>query len=323
MTNILTLLLAAPGDEVALADGAAEVLGAAAQLGTPVAVVVGREDALPQLAEAAGSLGAAQVLTAAVDPSQLGAPVADALAAAVAQVAPEAVLVPHSIEGTDAAGRVAARLGTPLNVDVVGVERDDEGIVARHSVYGGAYDVTAAATYGPMIVTLRLGSVDHRAEAATPEVSALEVASSGRPTAVVEGFEPEEQTSTRPDLRAAKKVVSGGRGLGSKEQFALVEQLADALGAAVGASRAAVDAGYADQSLQVGQTGTSVAPDLYMAVGISGAIQHRAGMQTAKTIIAIDRDPNAPIFEVADLGVVGDLFTIVPQLIAALEARKG
>lgn len=323
MTNILTLLLAAPGDEVALADGAAEVLGAAAQLGTPVAVVVGPEAALPQLAEAAGSLGAAQVLTAAVDPAQLGAPAADALAAAIAQVAPEAVLVPHSIEGTDAAGRVAARLGTPLNVDVVGVERDDEGIVARHSVYGGAYDVTAAATYGPMMVTLRLGSVDHRAEAATPEVSALDVASSGRPTAVVEGFEPEQQTSTRPDLRAAKKVVSGGRGLGSKEQFALVEQLADALGAAVGASRAAVDAGYAEQSLQVGQTGTSVAPDLYMAVGISGAIQHRAGMQTAKTIIAIDRDPNAPIFEVADLGVVGDLFTIVPQLIAALEARKG
>ncbi|WP_347754661.1 electron transfer flavoprotein subunit alpha/FixB family protein [Agrococcus sp. ProA11] len=323
MTNILTLLLAAPGDEVALADGAAEVLGAAAQLGTPVAVVVGPEAALPQLAEAAASLGAAQVLTAAVDSAQLGAPVADALAAAVVQVSPEAVLVPHSIEGTDAAGRVAARLRAPLSVDVVGVERDDEGIVARHSVYGGAYDVTAASTYGPLIVTLRLGSVDHRADAATPELSALQVEATGRPAAAVEGFEPEEQTSTRPDLRAAKKVVSGGRALGSKEQFALVEQLADALGAAVGASRAAVDAGYADQSLQVGQTGTSVAPDLYIAVGISGAIQHRAGMQTAKTIIAIDKDPGAPIFEVADLGVVGDLFTIVPQLIAALESRKG
>ncbi|WP_405218533.1 electron transfer flavoprotein subunit alpha/FixB family protein [Agrococcus sp. Ld7] len=323
MTNILTLLLAAPGGETALADGAPEVLGAAAQLGTPVAVVVGPEGALPQLAEAAASLGAARVLTAAVDPSQLGAPVADALAAAMAEVAPEAVLVPHSIEGTDAAGRVAARTRAPLFVDVVGVERDDEGIVARHSVYGGAYKVMAAPTYGPMIVTLRLGSVDHRAEAAVPEVSALEVASSGRPTAVVEGVELEQQTSTRPDLRAAKKVVSGGRALGSKEQFALVEQLADTLGAALGASRAAVDAGYADQSLQVGQTGTSVAPDLYIAVGISGAIQHRAGMQTSKTIVAIDKDPSAPIFEVADLGVVGDLFTIVPQLISALEARKG
>ena len=323
MTNILTLLLAAPGSEPALAGGAAEALGTAAQLGTPVAVLVGPADALPQLAEQAASLGAAQVLTAAVDPAQLGAPVADALAAAVAQTAPEAVLIPHSIEGTDAAGRLAARLRAPLSVDAVGVERDEEGIVAKHSVYGGAYDVTSAATFGPLIVTLRLGSIDHRAEAATPQVSALEVAASGRRAATVEGFEAEEQTSSRPDLRSAKRVVSGGRGLGSKEQFALIEQLADALGAAIGASRAAVDAGYIEQSHQVGQTGTSVSPDLYLAVGISGAIQHRAGMQTAKTIIAIDKDATAPIFEVADLGVVGDLFTIVPQLVAALEARKG
>ncbi|WP_206448146.1 electron transfer flavoprotein subunit alpha/FixB family protein [Agrococcus sp. KRD186] len=322
---ILTLLLAAPAAAdaaPALADGAAEALGAAAQLGTPVAVVVGAADALPQLAEAAASLGAARVLTAAVDPAQLGAPVADALAAAVAQEAPAAVLVPHSIEGSDAAGRLAARLRAPLAVDAVAVERDEEGIVAQHSVYGGGYEVTSAATYGPLIVTLRLGAIDHRAEAATPEVSALEVAASGRPTASVEGFESVVQASERPDLRSAKKIVSGGRGLGSKEQFALVEELADALGAAIGASRAAVDAGYVDQSLQVGQTGTSVSPDLYVAIGISGAIQHRAGMQTAKTIIAIDKDANAPIFEIADLGVVGDLFTIVPQLVQALKARK-
>ena len=323
---ILTLLLTAPGAEGAearLADGAAEALGAASQLGTPVAVVVGPADALPQLAEAAASLGAAQVLTAAADPAQLGVPAADALAAAVAQVAPEAVLVPHSVEGADAAGRLAARLRAPLAVDAIAVERDEEGVLARHSVYGGAYEVTSAATYGPLIVTLRLGAIDARAEAASPSVSELEVAPSGRRAAAVEGFEAVQQTSKRPDLRSAKKVVSGGRGLGSKEQFALMEQLADALGAALGASRAAVDAGYVDPSLQVGQTGTSVSPELYLAVGISGAIQHRAVMQTAKTIVAIDKDANAPIFEIADLGVVGDLFTIVPQLIAALEARKG
>ncbi|MCH1884029.1 electron transfer flavoprotein subunit alpha/FixB family protein [Agrococcus sp. ARC_14] len=320
---ILILLLAASGGEPKLADGAAEAIGAAAQLGTPVAVTVGPADALPQMAEAAAALGAVQVLTAAVDPTQLGAPVADALAAAVAQLAPAAVLVPHTIEGTDAAGRLAARLRAPLAIDAVAVERDAEGIVARHSIYGGAYDVTSAATFGPLIVTLRRGSIDHRAEAATPQISSLEVAATGRRAAVVEGFEAAEQTSTRPDLRSAKKVVSGGRGLGSKEQFALIEQLADALGAAIGASRAAVDAGYVEQSSQVGQTGTSVSPDLYLAIGISGAIQHRAGMQTAKTIVAIDKDANAPIFEIADLGVVGDLFTIVPQLVAALEARKG
>ncbi|WP_413317081.1 electron transfer flavoprotein subunit alpha/FixB family protein [Agrococcus sp. 1P02AA] len=322
MPNILTLLLAISGDSPELADGAAEALGAAAAVGTPVAVVIAPAEALPQLAERAAALGAAEVLTAAVDATQLGVPVVDAAAAAVARVAPEAVLVPHSIEGTDAAGRLAARLRAPIAVDAIGLERDDEGLVAHHSVYGGAYAVTSAATFGPLVVTLRLGSIDTRAEAASAQVSELAVEASGRPAAVVQGFEPVQQVSTRPDLRAAKKVVAGGRGLGSKEQFVLVEQLADALGAAVGASRAAVDAGYVEQSMQVGQTGTSVSPDLYVALGISGAIQHRAGMQTAKTIIAIDKDPSAPIFEVADLGVVGDLFSIVPQLIAALEARR-
>ncbi|GAA1422465.1 electron transfer flavoprotein subunit alpha/FixB family protein [Agrococcus citreus] len=321
MNPILVLLPAAPAG--GLIAGAAEALGAAAAVGTPIAVVTGPTDALPALAEQAASFGAARVHTAVVDGTELGAPATDAFEAAVRLVEPELVLVPATVEGREAAGRLAARLRAPIASDIVGVARDEQGVVVRHSVYGGAYDSESAATFGTLVATVRLGSIDDRAEAATPDVQALDVQASGRRAATVESFEPVAQESSRPDLRIAKRIVAGGRGLGSKEQFALIEQLADQLGAAVGASRAAVDAGYVEPGAQVGQTGTSVSPDLYLAVGISGAIQHRAGMQTAKTIVAIDRDGSAPIFEIADLGVVGDLFTIVPQLVAALEARKG
>lgn len=305
-----------------LASSAAGLIGAADSVGTPVALVVAGPEHAEAAAEAAASLGAAAVLVADGDEQKLTVPVVDALAAAVAAVSPDAVLVSNSIEARDVAGRLAARLRLAVAADAVGVARDDEGVVADHSVYGGAYTSRSAATLGPLVVTVRQGAIEARAESRPLVRRDLDVAASQRPAASVTGFAPAAAASTRPELRGAAKVVSGGRGLGSTEKFALVEQVADALGAAVGASRAAVDAGYVPYSAQVGQTGVSVSPQLYVALGISGAIQHRAGMQTAKTIVAINKDADAPIFEIADFGVVGDLFTVVPQLLSALDARS-
>ncbi|WP_146792502.1 electron transfer flavoprotein subunit alpha/FixB family protein [Agrococcus baldri] len=307
-----------------LAKSAAGLLGAAASIGTPVALVVTEPGKSAGAAEQAAALGAARVLIAdSADASVLTVPAVDALAAAAELVRPDAVLLSNSIEGRDAAGRFAARTRSGLAVDVVGVSRDDEGVVAHHSVYGGAYNVDSAVTFGAPVITVRQGAIDARAEAvAEPSVEQLSVTASGRQAATIESIDEAVVTSSRPELRGAGKVVSGGRGLGSKEQFELVERLADALGAAVGASRAAVDAGYVPQAHQVGQTGVSVSPQLYVALGISGAIQHRAGMQTAKAIVAINKDADAPIFDVADFGVVGDVFTVVPQLIAAIESKQ-
>lgn len=320
MATALVLLEVLPGG--ALAASAPGLLAAAATVGDPVALVGSTADSLEKASSEAAALGATRVLTAVTDADALTGPVVDALAAAVARENPDLVLASHAVESRDTLARLAARLRMPLATDVVGVGRDDLGVVAHHAAFGGAFTVDGAPTFGPLAATLRPGSVEARLDARPLVVESLEVAASGTPHARIEGFAETAVASSRPELRGAAAVVAGGRGVGSREDFALVEQLADVLGAAVGASRAAVDAGYVPAAAQVGQTGVTVSPRLYVALGISGAIQHRAGMQTARTIVAIDKNPEAPIFEIADFGIVGDLFTVVPQLISALDAQK-
>lgn len=305
-------------------DAAAGLLALAARLGEPVAVLpIAPDTDTATHAEALGALGAARVvLVEHPDTGRvLATPAVEALAAAAEALKPRAVLLSHTADGRDVAGRLAVRWSAGVTIDAVDVTEEDGAIVAHHSVFGGAYATTCSPSGEIPLVTVRPGAVQERAGAAAGEIQVLHASGDdARPQVTIEGVEP-PVASGRPSLRGAPIVVAGGRGLGSPEKFTLVEELADALGAAIGASRAAVDAGYIAPEAQVGQTGTTVAPQLYIALGISGAIQHRAGMQTAKTIVAINTDESAPIFEIADYGIVGDVFTVVPQFLDALQQR--
>lgn len=299
-----------------------ELLTAAAQLGEPAAVVFGAPGSAGALKDALAEYGAQKVYVAESDDLQgyLVAPRAEVLARLVEQAAPVAVLVPSTAEAREVAARAALRTGSGLITDAVALDGDG---VATQNIFGGAIIVRSRVTKGTPFITLRPNSVtpQKRAGAATEEVVDVTVSDAARGATIVERVT--EDRSSRPGLTEASVVVSGGRGLGGAENFALVEKLADTLGGAVGASRAATDAGWYPHTSQVGQTGVTVSPQLYVAVGISGAIQHRAGMQTSKTIVAINKDSEAPIFELADFGVVGDLFNVVPQLTEQIEQRKG
>ncbi len=297
-----------------------EILTLARSLGEPSAVFVGdgAAAALPTLAEN----GAVTVYVA--DAADLSthpvAPKAEVLAKLVAEKAPAAVLIPSTPEGKEVAGRLAVLSNSGLITDAVGIDAD---LTATQSVFGGSVIVKAKVSQGTPIITVRPNSSPVEAAAAPGARVDVSVDLSDSAKKATTTDRVEETKAARPELTEAAIVVSGGRGVGGAEGFSVVEALADSLGGAVGASRAATDAGWYPHQYQVGQTGKTVSPQLYIANGISGAIQHRAGMQTSKTIIVVNKDPEAPIFELADYGVVGDLFTVVPQLTEEIGKRKG
>ena len=300
----------------------AELLTAAARLGEPSAVFVGA--GADAARETLARYGAAKVyrLESAELTEHLVAPVAEALAQLVERTSPVAVLLPSSNEGKEIGGRLAIKTSSGLVTDAVDVQPGaGGGVQTVQSVFAGSYTVTSCLTQGSPVVTLKPNSipVQESAGAAVEEVVQVQVSEVARAARIV--GRKEKAASGRPSLTEAAVVVSGGRGTGG--DFGPVEAFADSLGAAVGASRAAVDAGWYPHSSQVGQTGVQVSPQLYVAAGISGAIQHRAGMQTSKTIVAVNKDPEAPIFELVDFGVVGDLFTVLPQATEEITTRKG
>jgi len=300
-----------------------ELLTLAARLGEPAAVLVG-----PGFDAARSTLAAhgATKVYVAEDPelsSYLVAPAAEVLAKLVGDRSPAAVLLASSADGKEIAARLAIRTGSGVLTDATDVSASGDAFSAEQQVFGGSTIVRSAVTRGTPIITVRPNSVaavrsDGSAERVDVPVELSDGARGARITDTVV-----EERGARPELSEAAIVVSGGRGVGSGENFSVIEALADSLGAAVGASRAATDAGWYPHQHQVGQTGKTVSPQLYLAAGISGAIQHRAGMQTSKTIVAINKDAEAPIFELADFGLVGDLNTVVPALTEEIVKRKG
>ena len=300
-----------------------ELLTLARRIGEPVAVHLG--PGAEAAASVLGEHGAVRVLAADAPEftDYLVVPKVDALEAAAKAADPIAVLVPSSAEGKEIAARLALRLGSGIITDATDLEAGSDGPVATQSAFAAAFTTKSRVSHGIPVITVKPNSAPVEAAPAAGTVEQLTVTFGELATGTRVVSRTPRQSTGRPELTEAAIVVSGGRGVNGAENFSVIEALADSLGAAVGASRAAVDAGWYPHSNQVGQTGKSVSPQLYIANGISGAIQHRAGMQTSKTIVAVNKDAEAPIFDLVDYGVVGDLFQVVPQLTEEVKARKG
>ncbi|WP_034091096.1 electron transfer flavoprotein subunit alpha/FixB family protein [Streptacidiphilus albus] len=322
MAEILVLVDHADG---AVRKPTLELLTVARRLGEPSAVLLGAGEHAPALTAKLAEYGAAKVYTA--DAAEfadfLVVPKVDALAQVAAAAAPGAVLLTSSGEGKEVAARLALRLGSGVITDAVDVTAGEQGPVAVQAAFAASFTTLSRVSRGVPVITVKPNAAAPEAVAGAGEVVPVAVAFTPAASGTRVLSRTPRVSSGRPELTEAAIVVSGGRGVGAAEGFGVVEELADSLGAAVGASRAAVDAGWYPHSNQVGQTGKQVSPQLYIANGISGAIQHRAGMQTSKTIVAVNKDPEAPIFELADYGVVGDLFNVLPQLTTEIKNRKG
>jgi electron transfer flavoprotein alpha subunit len=297
-----------------------ELLTLAKRLGEPSAVFIGEAGQASGVAEKVKKYGAEKVYVVADDEIKgyLVAPKAEALQQLVEQASPAAVLIPSTFEGKEVAARLAIKTGSGLITDAVDVAEDG---TTTQSVFAGNFTVTAKVTTGTPIITVKPNSAapEESEGAGTVEEFSATISDDAKKAQIV-ASQP-RKASGRPELTEAAIVVSGGRGTGGN--FEPVENFADALGGAVGASRAAVDSGWIAHSFQIGQTGKTVSPQLYVANGISGAIQHRAGMQTSKTIVAVNKDEEAPIFELVDFGVVGDLKAVLPQATEEIKKRKG
>jgi electron transfer flavoprotein alpha subunit len=323
MSEVLVLVDSNSTVDGKVSKPTAELLTIARRLGEPSAVVIGDASAT---AEALTRFGAEKIYSVTADDDTdfsvyLVAPKAEALAQLVEKTAPAAVLIPSGGEGKEIAGRLAVKIDSGLITDAVDVQPGDDGPVTTQSVFAGNFTVRAKVTRGTPVVTVKPNSVTPEpADGAGVQETVTVTISDTAKTARITASEP-RKASGRPELTEAAIVVSGGRGTGGN--FEPVEKLADSLGAAVGASRAAVDSGWMPHAFQVGQTGKTVSPQLYLANGISGAIQHRAGMQTSKTIVAVNKDEEAPIFELVDFGVVGDLHKVLPAATELITQRKG
>jgi electron transfer flavoprotein alpha subunit len=318
MAEVLVLVGLSGGK---VSKGTLETLTLARGVGEPSAVVVGSPGLAASLVDKLGEYGAVKVyaVESADADTHLVAPKTTALATLVAQAHPAAVLIPSTQEGKEVAARLAVRLDNGVITDVLALDADG---VATQAVFAGSTIVKSRVSRGIPLVTVRASAVTATPAPTTPTVATVGLTLAASDTLATVSDRVAEIRGARPELTEASIVVSGGRGVGSAENFALVEEFADLLGAAVGASRAATDSGFYPHKFQVGQTGKTVSPQLYVALGISGAIQHRAGMQTSKTIVAVNKDSEAPIFELSDFGVVGDLFKVVPQAIDEIRKRR-